>query len=155
MARRPPVKTPAQRKDPYLSFQFVIKVDGMDVAGFSEVTGLELETAVEQFREGGQRLYEQQLAGVSKFPSRIVLKRGMTSRALWSWHQDVVQGRIQRKKVVIELRDTVNNRVESWSFHQAAPVKWIGPQLRAANADVAVETLELVHNGLVPDNAGR
>ena len=139
----------ADRDDPYLSFLFAVEIDQKIVAGFSEVTGLEFESAVETFREGGVMGYEQQLAGPTKFPSRIVLKRGMTdATVLWSWHQDVTRGRVTRKDVSVVLRDSTGREKRRWSFRQAAPVKWIGPQFHAATAEVAVETLELIHRGL-------
>ena len=147
---RPPVKTPAERNDPYLTFQFVVEVKGLEVGGFSEVSGLELETDVEKFREGGLIQYEHQLAGPTKFPSRIVLKKGVTGDVLWSWHQKVAQGRVERKQLAIVLKDAANNELRRWTFQEAAPVKWVGPQFRASGAEVAVETLELIHNGLVP-----
>ena len=140
----------ADRNDPYLSFHFVVEIDQQNVARFSEVSGLDFETAVETFREGGVIGHEQQLAGPSKFPSRIVLKRGMTeSTFLWSWHQDVVRGRVQRKDVSVVLLDSAGKEKWRWSFLRAAPVKWVGPQLRASTSEVAVETLELIHQGLV------
>ena len=139
----------ADRQDPYLSFLFAVEIDQQIVAGFSEVSGLEFESAVETFREGGVLGYEQQLAGPTKFPSRIVLKRGMTDAAvLWSWHQDVTRGRVTRKDVSVVLRDSTGKEKRRWSFREAAPVKWVGPQFRASNAEVAVETLELIHRGL-------
>lgn len=138
------------RTDPYLSFQFVVEVKGLTVGGFSEVSGLELEMELEQFREGGLHQHDHQLVGPTKFPSRIVLKRGMTDKVLWSWHQRVAQGRVERKRLAIILQDSTKKELRRWTFHEAAPVKWVGPQLRAANAEVAVESLELVHNGLVP-----
>ena len=147
---RPPAKTPAERKDPYLTFQFVVEVKGLVVGGFSEVSGLELETDVEKFREGGLIHYEHQLAGPSKFPSRIVLKKGVINEVLWSWHQKVAQGRVERKQLDIVLQDSAKNEIRRWKFQEAAPVKWVGPQFRAAGAEVAVETLELIHNGLIP-----
>jgi len=140
-----------ERKDPYVSFLFNVKVDQKVVAGFNEVTGLEFETDVETFRQGGENLHEQQLAGPNKFPSRLVLKRGMTDvDALWSWHQEVTQGIIKRKVVSILLLDSTGAVKRSWNFREAVPVKWVGPQFRASNAEVAFETLELVHKGLVP-----
>jgi phage tail-like protein len=139
------------RKDPYLSYRFQVEVDQQVVAAFSEVTGLDFETDVETFREGGVNLHEHQLAGPNKFPSRVVLKRGMTdARLLWSWHQDVTQGRIKRKDVSILLLDSTGEEKWRWNFRQALPVKWVGPQFRAANAEIAIETLELVHRGLLP-----
>jgi phage tail-like protein len=140
-----------ERKDPYLSFRFTVEVDQQVVAAFNEVTGLEFETEVETFREGGVNLHEQQLAGPNKFPSRLVLKRGITDDdALWSWHQEVTQGKISRKDVSILLLDSTGEEQWRWNFRQALPVKWTGPQFRASSAELAIETLELVHKGLVP-----
>jgi phage tail-like protein len=141
----------AERKDPYVSFQFAVEIDQQIVGGFSEVSGLEIETDVERFREGGVNLYERQLAGPAKFPSRVVLKRGMTDAdVLWAWHQDVCKGLVRRKDVSIILRDVTGEEQRRWSFRAAAPVKWSGPQFRASGNEVAVETLELVHDGLFP-----
>lgn len=149
MANRPPVI--ADRDDPYLSYSFAVEIDQRIVAGFSEATGLDFESAVETFREGGLLLHEHQLAGPAKFPSRLVLRRGITDgTVLWSWHQDVIGGRVIRKDVSIVLRDSTGEEKRRWSFRQAAPVKWTGPQFRASAAEVAIEAVELVHRGLVP-----
>jgi phage tail-like protein len=139
----------ADRQDPYLSFLFAVEIDQKVVGGFSEVSGLDFESAVETFREGGVLLHEQQLAGPTKFPSRLVLKRGVTDATLlWNWHQDITRGRITRKDVSIVLLDSTGSEQRRWSFREAAPVKWVGPQFRATSSEVAVETLELVHKGL-------
>jgi phage tail-like protein len=139
----------ADRQDPYLSFQFAVEIDQKIVAGFSEVSGLDFESAVETFREGGVIGAERQLVGPTRFPSRIVLKRGMTDTSvLWSWHQDITRGRITRKHVSVVLRDSTGREKWRWSFRDAAPVKWVGPQFRASSSEIAVETLELVHKGM-------
>ena len=138
----------ADRHDPVLSFQFSVEIQGVSVAGFSEVSGLDSESAVETFKEGGELRFEQQLVGPTKFPSRIILKRGIAdSKELWSWHQDVASGKVTRKDVSVVLLDSEGNQVRRWRFLEAVPVKWVGPQLRASSSEVAVETLELIHKG--------
>ena len=140
----------AERIDPYLAFQFAVEIDQQIVAGFSEVSGIDFETEVETFREGGEHLHQRQLAGPTKFPSKLVLKRGLTDTdVLWSWYQDISRGRVTRKDVSILLLDAIGEEQWRWSFRNAVPVKWTGPQLRASKAEVAVETLELVHMGLI------
>ena len=62
----------------------------------------------------------------------------------------MTQGRIRRKDVSILLLDSTGEEQWRWNFRQALPVKWVGPQFRASNAEIAIETLELVHKGLVP-----
>jgi phage tail-like protein len=136
------------RNDPYVSFFFVVEIDGLLVGGFSEVSGLQVETEVEEYREGGRNDY------VHKFPkgskqSTITLKRGITdSDTLWKWHQAVVQGGFSRQSGRIILRDARGNEKWHWLFVDAYPVKWVGPDLSGDGSAIAIETLELAHNGL-------
>lgn len=138
------------RRDPLLSINFRVEADGHDVGGFNEVTGLDIETQVETFAEGGVNSHEHQLAGTTKYPSRLVLKRGITDTKLWSWYQEVMQGRITRKTVSVYLLDSTGADKRSWVFQGAVPVKWSGPHMKATTAETAIETVELVHKGLVP-----
>ena len=139
------------RGDPYLSFRFTVEIGGHVVAGFSEVSGLALETEVETFREGGVNHYEWQLAGATKFASRLVLKRGLGDiDALWAWHQKIAGGNIERKDVSILLLSSAGEEQRRWGFLKACPVKWTGPELRAGSAEIAFESVELVHQGLLP-----
>jgi phage tail-like protein len=142
---------PASRsigKDPYASFRFRVEIDGLVVSSFNEVTGLAFETNVETFRQGGENSHEVQLAGPTKFPSRLVLKRGVADAdQLWSWYQEVMRGLIKRRKVTIVLLDHANEHSRQWAFRDAYPVKWSGPEFRASTAEVAFESIELVHKG--------
>src|SRR6266571_6054779 len=138
-------------KDPYVSFRFRAEIDSLLVSGFSEVTGLTFETEVETFREGGVNAHEWQLAGPTKFPSRLILKRGLADAdALWSWYRDVMNGSIVRKSVTIVLLNHAGEEKWRWVFRGACPVKWSGPEFRAGAAEIAFESIELVHNGLEP-----
>ena len=93
--------------------------------------------------------YVHKLPGPTRYPSNLVLKRGLTDvETLWSWHQEVTRGFIHRKNGSIVLRDVAGEERCRWNFVQAYPVRWAGPELRAGTAEVAVETLELVHRGL-------
>jgi phage tail-like protein len=139
----------ADRKDPYLSFRFIVEIDGLVVGGFSEVSGLQVEVEIESYREGGLNEYLHELPGATKYPARLVLKRGFTdSDVLWKWHRDVVQGIVERKNGSIVLFDTAGAEQWRWNFFEAFPVRWVGPDLRGGTAEVAVETLELSHRGL-------
>ena len=139
-----------ERRDPYLAFQFSVELNQHVVAGFSEVSGIALEIQVESFREGGLNRYERQLAGPNKYPSKLVLKHGLTDQdSLWSWYQDVLDGKIHRKALSILLLDSAGEEKKRWNFQDACPVKFTGPEFRAGTAAVAFETVELVHNGLL------
>ena len=137
------------RNDPYLALNFLIEIEGLLVGGFSEVTGLQIETVIETYREGGVNEYEHKLAGPTRYPSNLILKRGLTDiETLWSWHQDVTQGKIDRKNGTIYLLDRQRLPAMWWDFTKAYPVKWTGPDFRADSNTVAVETVELVHRGI-------
>jgi phage tail-like protein len=139
------------RKDPYLAFNFLVEIKGLTVGGFTEVTGLQVEVEIHDYREGGVNEYIHRLAGPTRYPSNLILKHGLTDvEELWKWHQEVRQGKFKRKNVSIMLLDSAREEQRRWNFAQACPVRWVGPELRAGTAEVAVETLELVHRGLEP-----
>jgi len=140
--------TAGKRNDPYVSFLFQVEIQGLIVGGFSEVSGLQVETETHDFREGGVNDYMHKLPKGSK-QSNITLKRGFTdSDVLWKWHQDVVNGKFKRKSGRIILMDSEGNEKWHWTFEDAFPVKWIGPDFRAKEASTSVETLELAHKGI-------
>lgn len=137
------------RNDPYQAFNFLFEIEGLLAGGFSEVTGLQIETEVEDYREGGQNAYIHKLAGPTRYPSNVVLKHGLTDiEFLWRWHQDVVQGEIKRRNCTVYLLDRMRLPAMWWDIAEAFPVKWSGPDLRAEDNSVAVETIELVHRGI-------
>jgi phage tail-like protein len=137
------------RLDPYLGFRFLVEIEGLIVAGFTEVSGLSAEIEPFAYREGGLNEYQHQLPGPVTYP-RLVLRRGLTDiDNLWAWHRDVRRGRIVRRNGSIILGgEAVTHGLWRWNFVGAYPVKWTGPDLRAESATVAVESLELVHRGL-------
>ena len=142
------------RNDPYLGFNYFVEIDGLIVGGFTEVTGLQIETEVQEYREGGLNDYVHKLPGATRYPSNLVLKRGLTdAETFWSWHQDVVQGKVERKNGSIFLLDSQRVPATWWNFANAYPVKWSGPELRAGSNAVAVETVELVHQGITKPTA--
>ncbi|RUS46156.1 phage tail protein [Cohnella sp. AR92] len=125
----------------------MVELQGMHVAGFSEVTGLESEIVLEEFAEGGQNQFVHRLPGRVRFQP-LVLKRGMTlTNELWYWYANVMRGSIERKSGSIILYDEYDEEFRRWNFYDAYPTKWIGPTLNAASSEVAFESIELVHNG--------
>jgi phage tail-like protein len=133
---------------PYLSFRFLVEIQGLIVGGFSEVSGLQAETEVESIEEGGVNDYVHKLPKKTKYPN-IILKKGMTdSDALWKWYKDVVDGKITRKSGYIILVDDEGKEKWRWNFIEAFPVKWTGPELKADSNTVAFESVEIAHNGI-------
>ena len=136
-----------KRTDPFLGFRFRVEVDRVIQAGFSECSGLQAETEVEEVREGGLNDYVHKLPKGTKHVN-LTLKRGLTdSDVLWNWYQDVVRGTGKRKLVDVFLLDHTGAERWRWSFREAYPVKWTGPDLKADGSAVAIETLELAHHG--------
>jgi phage tail-like protein len=136
------------RADPYQSCNFLVEIEGILAGGFSECTGLQVETEVFDYREGGQNDYIHHFAGPTKYPA-LLLKHGITQiDGLWNWHQDVTQGNINRKNGTIYLLDKMHIPVMYWNFKEAFPVKYTGPDFRADSATVAFESIELAHRGL-------
>ena len=107
--------------DPFASFCFQAEIDSKKVSGFSEVSGLTIETEVETFREGGVNTQNWQLPGPAKFPTRLTLKRGLANKdALWSWYRNIMAGRIERKQVTIILMDNGGDEKWQWVFDKAS-----------------------------------
>ena len=140
--------TVARRNDPFLSARFVVEIEGIVVGGFSEVTGLQAEIDTEEYQEGGVNTHVHLLPKGAKY-SKLVLKRGMTeSDRLARWLMGAVNGKIERKTVHIMLLDSEGNRQWAWRCTGAYPVRWSGPEMRADQSSVAVESLELAHTGI-------
>ena len=144
------------RYDPYMAFNFLVEIEGLRVGGFSEVSGLESEIAVEDYQEGGLNEFAHKLPGPVTYPN-LVLTHGLTDiDTLWAWYHQVSQGLIQRKNGTIMLLDRRRAPAMWWNFRQAYPVKWVGPKFNASSAtEVAVEQVELVHQGLSKPLASR
>lgn len=143
---------PGDRKDPVLGFRFsvAVEINGLVVAGFSEVSGLQSELEVQEYREGGVNEFTHKFAGPAKYPSNLILKKGIAdSQGLWSWYGKVVQGTVERQTVTILLMNSQGDETRRWQLQKAYPVKWSGPDLKAATSEVAIEILELAHEGLI------
>ena len=141
-----------QRDNPYLNFNFTVDIGVGDELGFSEVEGLSGEIEVIEYREGADRVNTaRKLPGLAKYPN-VMLKRGITGRTdLFEWWKSVRDGQVQRRNVTITLLDEQRQPVLRWLLRNAFPVKIEGPELNASGNEVAIETLELAHEGLEID----
>src|SRR5215510_16024396 len=135
------------RTEPLVAFRFQVEVDNLIQAGFAECSGLQVETELQEVREGGENAFLYRLPKGSKHVN-LTLKRGITdSELLWNWHKDVVSGKVERKMVYVVLLDSGGQEKWRWSLRDAFPVKWMGPDLKADGSTVAIESLELAHHG--------
>ena len=145
---------PRREQDPFGNFRFEVKLGNVEVAGFAECTGLNVETKVFEYKEGGNN------ATTLKFPEpstygNVTLKRGVTnSNELLSWQLDVATGTFSTNKrsgnptVTVTLMNEKGEPVKGWNLIRAFPVKWVGPDFKASASEVAIETLEIAHEGI-------
>jgi phage tail-like protein len=139
---------PGQRVDPYGGFNFLVEIDGIAQAAFHEVSGLDSTIDVIEHREGGDNTTPRKLPGLTKH-ANIVLRWGLTDNdELYRWHRDAVRGTIDRKSGSVVLLDRQGQEKLRWNFVQAWPSKWTGPTFNAEGTDVAIEALELAHEGV-------
>jgi phage tail-like protein len=137
------------RHDPFLAYNFAIEIECVVAGGFSEVSGLECEIEVQDYREGGLNTFTHKFAGPARYVSNLILRRGLVDgRTLFPWFWDVVHGKVERHNMSVILLNSSGGEAHRWNFEQAYPVSWSGPVLRAATNAVAIEALEFAHNGL-------
>lgn len=136
------------QRDPYSGFRFVVEIAGLQQAACSKVRGLNRETRVESFREGGVNDFERKLMTVTTYPN-LALDRGLADPKLWEWHQQVIEGRVLRLPITITLRDSNNKDVWGWLVNSAFPVKWSASDFDAASGQVVTESIEFAHHGFL------
>jgi len=136
--------------------QYPIPVFHFDVAwgdshlGFSEVSGLTQENQAIEYRDGAFREYSSiKMPGLRKF-SNVTLKRGIVkgNNQFFQWLSTVKLNTVERRDLVISLLNEDHQPVMVWNVMRAFPVKVEGPQLKATDNEVAIESIELAHEGL-------
>jgi phage tail-like protein len=139
-----------QRIDPYGNYNFLVEIQGIARAAFQEASGFDSSIDVVEHREGGENTTLRKLPAMTKY-SNITLKWGTTDdRDLYNWHRQWVTGdpAAKRQNGSIVLLDRQGREKVRWNFFNAWPAKWTGPSFNAEGNDVAIETLELAHEGL-------
>ncbi|MCI0584199.1 MAG: phage tail protein [Chloroflexi bacterium] len=136
------------RNDPYSAFNFLVEIDGVTVAGFSEASGLTSESDIIEYRVGAEDFTVRKLPGLKKSP-QISLKRGFTdSKELWAWRKRVLDGKTERQSGSVVLLNEARQPALRWNFREGWPNKWEGPTFNAKTNEVAIEHLEIAHEGL-------
>lgn len=141
---------PGSRIDPYRNFRFTIESDGITRAGFSEVTGFDISLDVIEYREGNEVTTPRKLPGLTKY-SNITLKAGtIDAMDMYEWIAECVNGNIERQTLTLNLHgeESPDEVVASWTIYECWPMKYTAPDVNALGSEVAVETLELAHEGL-------
>ena len=138
-----------QRDNPYGNYNFVVDLGGgKEEAGFSEVDLPAGEIEAIEYREGSDKVSSaRKLPGRVSYPN-VVLRRGVAGRLeLFEWWKAIRDGNLDRRNVTITLLDEQRQAVQSWRLRNAWPAKLDYSTLNALGNEVAIETLELAHEG--------
>lgn len=136
--------------DPYGNFSFRLEIDGITSAGFSECTGTNAEISPIEYREGNEGLTPRKLPGLNKF-GNVTLKRGVTEDLdLFNWFNAGASGDVDRRQTLsIVLLDEQRNEAVRWNLLNAWPCKYVAADLKANANEIAIESVELCHEGLI------
>lgn len=138
-----------ERTDPFRSFNFRVEIDGLTLGSFSEVSGLTADGDSVDYREGTDlRNNVRKLVGLRKF-SNITLKRGYTTNGeLWAWYTNILNGIPDRRNGSVILMNEAHEDVMRWNFENAWVNKIEGPPFKASGNEVAMESVDLIHEGV-------
>ena len=148
---------PVFREDPYGGYNFLVTVNGISDDGqavrgsFMEASGLEVEVPPIEYRNGSEDITPRKMPGQAKY-TNLTCKRGITGDLIfWNWVLAGIQGSIIRADGSVILLDENRAEVVRWNFRRAWPCKYTGPTFNAANSEIAMEMLEICHEGLEID----
>lgn len=134
---------------PLVKFTFRVKIGDTEIL-FQEVTGLNAETQVIEYREGNSKEFSTvKMPGIKKY-GNVTLKKGIykDDKALWDMYNLVVMNTFERKTVTIVLLDEANQETMKWELTNAFPCKMTVTDMKSGDNTAAVETMELAHEGL-------
>ena len=132
--------------DPAPALRFLVKIGTEPIGRFHDCSGIQVEYETLEWPEGGENRFVHKLRGRAKYQN-LTLKRGIThEKNLIQWFRDCAD-RTKRFSVTVEMLAGDLKPVRRFSFDNAYPVKWVGPNLNAGQNNPAVETLEIAHQG--------
>lgn len=136
------------RVDPLAGYNFYVEWTGIIHAGFRECTGLDSTHSAGDYREGTDPITMRKIPGLITYSS-ITLQRGITTNdELWRWHNSVKEGGNFRRDISIVLLDDQANEKVRWNLTHCWPASWKAPSFNATADEIAIESLELAHEGI-------
>lgn len=139
------------RRGPYRNSRFLLEISGIVKAGFSECTIPDSTTQTTDYREGNERPTVRKLGGLTQY-GNLTLRWGTTadSMELIEWRRSVEQGQIDaaRRSIAVVVLDEEGQAGARWEFRDAWPTKYDAPDLTATGNEVAIENMEIVHEGM-------
>ena len=137
--------------DPFGSHFFALEVNGQEIAHFMECSGLKSTATVFEIEEGGMNGMTHKRPGQSKWDNIVLRFATNASQELLSWRDEFLQDQFGSRPTnsgSIIMYDNERNEIRRYSFTNCWPVSWEGPQFNAGSSELAVETLEIAHEGL-------
>jgi len=138
---------------PMPKFYFEVKWDNT-VARFQEVSGLDIENEAIEYRCGDSPIFSKiSMPGMVKY-TPVTMKKGVFAKDnhMWDWFNEIKMNTIKRKPITISLLDESGAPTMVWTLENAYPSKISGTDLRAEGNEVAIEKIEIVHEGLTVAN---
>lgn len=138
---------------PLSKFHFQVEWGGTTI-GFTEVSGLDVETEVIEYRDGASPDYSKiKMPGMQKF-SNITMKRGTfkSNNEFYEWWNSIEMNQVIRRDITVSLLNEEHEPVVTWKVKNAWPAKITSTDLKADGNEVAIESIELVHEGLAIQN---
>ncbi|GFI29945.1 MAG: phage tail protein [Lachnospiraceae bacterium] len=133
---------------PYGKFRYKVEIDGLEAGGFSEASGFDASIDVIEYREGDMVQTPLKLPGLKKY-GNITLKQGVAdSMVMYEWMIAGVEGEVERKTITITILDETETATASWQVINAWPAKYTAPDFNATSSEVAIESLEIAHEGM-------
>lgn len=139
---------------PLPKFSFEVDfADHMANIAFQEVSGMDTESQVIEYRSSNSPVFSAKMPGTNKYGS-VTMKRGVfvNDNSFWSWHQEIKMNTIIRRNVLIKLLDEKGDVVMKWSLRNAWPVKVTSTDLKSDGNEVAIDTIEVAHEGITIAN---
>lgn len=135
--------------DPYLGSNFRVEIDSIAAIAFSEISGLDVSIDIVDYRTGSApQSTAEKLPGLSRYQN-ITMKRGLTQNTdLWNWVKNILAGVPDKRNLSIVLEDAQHNDVIRWTVTNAWPCRWSGPELNGGSSSIAVESIEICHEGI-------
>jgi phage tail-like protein len=141
---------------PLPKFRFEVDLGmGLRSIQFQEVSGLDTESQVIEYRKNNSPLFStQKMPGIAKY-GNVTMKKGVfvNDNAFWDWHKQISMNTIQKRTIVIKLLDESGNATMQWQLSNAWPTKITSTDLKADGNEVAVDTIEISHESLTISNS--
>jgi phage tail-like protein len=144
----------SQTNWPLPKFHFQVKWDS-NVMSFQEVSGLDVEAQPIEYRSGDSKAFSTiKMPGILK-TGNVTMKKGVfkSDNKFWAWFNQIKMNTIKRVPVTISLLDEAGSATMVWTLANAWPTKITGTDLKADGNEVAVESIEIAHEGLTIANS--